>query len=451
MAAWARFSKRLNKAPFTIDDDAYFNRHVAGAVVKKDQEDFSRRKFMGAGSAALAAAAAAQVAQAQEAKNEAHPVRSQDHHLPSESTPGPNNTTLDDQNPNSVWSPETDAGGQPPFKYSFSLSHKRMEAGGWTRQVTVRDLPMSKKMAGVQMRLITGGVRELHWHVGAEWALMLYGTARITAVDTNGRSHISDVKEGDLWIFPGGIPHSIQGLGPDGCRFLLVFDDGNFNEFETFLLTEWMAHTPPEVLAKNFDVPASTFAKLPKKELFIFPRDLPRPLAEEKQQVEAVTGAVPHSFDFRPSLLKPNKVSKGGEVRIIDRKVWPATNIASAIVTLKPGGLRELHWHPNEDEWQYYVSGKGRMTVFAGGGRARTMDFQEGDVGYIDKSVPHYIENTGETDLVFIEVFPTPFYEDISLAEWLAHTPSRLVDQHLGLGEELITKLSKKEAVIFPE
>ena len=259
------------------------------------------------------------------------------------------------------------------------------------------------------------------------------------------------MNEGDLWIFPGGIPHSIQGLGPDGCRFLLVFDDGNFNEFETFLLTDWMTHTPAEVLAKNFDVPESTFAKVPKKELFIFERPLPRPLAEEKKDAEAGTGAVPHSFDFKPSAMKPNKVSKGGEVKIIDKKIWPATNIAAAIVTLKPGGLRELHWHPNEDEWQYYVSGKGRMTVFAAGGRARTMDFQEGDVGYIDKSAPHYIENTGDVDLVFIEVFPTPFYEDISLAEWLAHTPSRLVDQHIGVGEGMLAKIAKKEAVIVPE
>jgi oxalate decarboxylase len=393
------------------------------------------------------AAAGMQAAQAQEKT----PIRSADHHLPDESQPVKPNDPLDKQNPSSVWAPDTDAGGQPPFKYSFSLSHKRQEGGGWTRQVTVRDLPISKKMAGVQMRLITGGIRELHWHVGAEWALMLYGNARITAVDQEGRSHVSDVTKGDLWIFPGGIPHSIQGLGPDGCQFLLVFDDGNFNEFETFLLTDWLTHTPPEVLAKNFDVPAETFAKVPKKELFIFERPLPGSLAEEQKQAEAGTGRVPNSFDFKPSAMKPTKVSKGGEVKIVDRKIWPATNIASAIVTLKPGGLRELHWHPNEDEWQYYVSGRGRMTVFAAGGRARTMDFQEGDVGYIDKSVPHYIENTGDTDLVFVEVFPTAFYQDISLAEWLAHTPSRLVEQHLEVGEDFLAKIPRKEMVITPE
>jgi len=408
----------------------------------------SRRRFLGTGSAMIAAAAASgmQIAQAQEAV-----PRSPDHHLPNETEPAPKNALLDGENPNSKFAPPTDAGGQPPFKYSFSLSHIRQEQGGWTRQVTVRDLPISKKMAGVQMRLIKGGVRELHWHVGAEWALMLYGSARITAVDAQGRSHVSDVNEGDLWIFPGGIPHSIQGLGPDGCQFLLVFDDGNFNEFETFLLTDWLTHTPPEVLAKNFDLPESTFDTVPKKELFIFGRDLPRSLVEEQKQAREGTGAVPDSFDFKASTMKPTKVTKGGEVKIVDRNLWPATNIAAAIVTLKPGGLRELHWHPQEDEWQYYVKGHGRMTVFSGGGHARTMDFEEGDVGYIDKSAPHYIENTGDTDLVFIEVFPTPYYADISLAEWLAHTPSRLINQHLGISEDILAKISRKEIVVRPE
>ena len=138
---------------------------------EKNQAKLSRRRFLEAGSAVLAVAAGVQVAQGQEQN------RSPDHHLPNESQPVQNNTALDDQNPNSVWSPVTDAGGQPPFKYPFSFAHKRIDTGGWTRQVTVRDFPMSTSMAGVQMRLISGGVRELHWHKGAEWAYMLYGSA----------------------------------------------------------------------------------------------------------------------------------------------------------------------------------------------------------------------------------------------------------------------------------
>ena len=301
-------------------------------------------------------------------------------------SPGENNTPLDEENPSSVWSPETDNGTVEPFKYSFALAHKRIESGGWTRQVTERELPISKSMAGVEMRLVSGGVRELHWHTSAEWAFMIYGNARITAVDAEGRSFVNDVAAGDLWLFPGGIPHSIQGLGPNGCKFLLVFNDGSFNEFETFLLSDWFKHTPKEVLAKNFGVPAATFDNVPQKELFIFASELPRPLAEEQKAAAAGTGAIDGDFIFRASTMPPTKVTAGGEVRIVEKKNFPATDIAAAIVRVKPDGLRELHWHPLSDEWQYYVSGKGRMTVFQAGGKARTFDFQGGDVGYIRMS-----------------------------------------------------------------
>src|ERR1700761_9053846 len=406
----------------------------------------TRRRFLGVSGAALAAAAMVPLANAQQEK----PTRSADHTQPNEEQPGENNAALDAENPSSVWSPETDNGTVEPFKYSFALAHKRIENGGWTRQVTSRELPISKTLAGVEMRLVTGGVRELHWHTSAEWAFMIYGNARITAVDAQGRSFVNDVTAGDLWLFPGGIPHSIQGLGPDGAKFLLVFNDGDFNEFETFLLTDWFKHTPPEVLAKNFSVPASTFANVPKRELFIFAADMPRPLAEEQEQAAQGTGSINNDYVFRASTMPPTKTTAGGEVRIIEKKQFPATNISAAIVRVKPGGLRELHWHPLSDEWQYYVTGKGRMTVFQAGGKARTFDFQAGDVGYIKMSRPHYVENMGTEDLVFLEVFPVGTYQDISAAEWLAHTPARLVNQHIKTGEEFVNRISKQESIVMP-
>src|SRR5438045_5857383 len=134
-------------------------------------------------------------------------------------------------------------------------------------------------MAGVNMRLTAGGVRELHWHTAGEWAIMLYGTARITAIDSNGKSFVADVKKDDLWYFPSGIPHSIQGLDPDGAEFMLVFDDGNFSEAETVLLSDSMAHLPPDVLAKNFAVNREAFKNVPKEELFIFKADVPWAMA----------------------------------------------------------------------------------------------------------------------------------------------------------------------------
>jgi oxalate decarboxylase len=415
--------------------------------MSEDFGEFTRRKFLGVGSAAVLAAATAGVAGGQEATK---PQRTPDHHLPNEQNHGPQNPPLEAQNPSAVWATETDSGTVPPFKYPFGFARKRIESGGWTRQVTARELPISKSIAGVEMRLTAGGVRELHWHVSAEWAIMLYGNARITAVDVGGKSFVSDVGEGDLWLFPPGVPHSIQGLGPDGCQFLLVFDDGNFNEFETFLLTDWLAHTPREVLAKNFGVPESTFDQTPKKEMFIFQTDLPEDLKKEQGYAAEGTGVASQRMDFRPNQMKPTKVTRGGEVKIIDAKNFPVTTIAAAIVKLKPGGLREMHWHPNADEWQYFISGKARMTVFAAGGRARTMDMQAGDVGYILQSNPHYIENTGDSELVFLEMFKNPHYQDISLAEWLAHTPALLVDQHLKVGQEMLKAIPKEEVVNMP-
>jgi oxalate decarboxylase len=413
--------------------------------INTDEKKISRRDIFGLGSVAVAAAT---LTMAGERTAEAQQQAS--HTAPNESNPGPQNRPLAAQNPDSEWSPPTDSGTVKPFKYSFALARKRVLGGGWTRQVTVRELPVSTAMAGVEMRLTAGGVRELHWHVEAEWAIMLNGSARITAVDQNGKSFVSDVGEGDLWLFPPGVPHSIQGLGPDGCRFLLVFDDGNFDEFHTFLITDWLAHTPREVLAKNFSVSESSFDGVPKKELFIFQAALPGDLRAEETEAAKGTGTVPKRFDFKASAMKPTKVTRGGEVKIIDSKTFPVTPISAAIVTVKPGGLRELHWHPNADEWQYYITGKGRMTVFAGATTARTMDFEEGDVGYVPISNPHYIENTGDSDLVFIEMFRTSEYQDISLAEWMAHTPHLLMNQHLGVTTSMLDNIPKQEAVVTP-
>src|SRR4030081_2173417 len=197
--------------------------------------------------------------------------------------PGPRNLARDRQNPDLLVPPSTDHGTLPNLRFSFADAHTRLEPGGWTRQITQRELGISKNIAGVNMRLNAGGVRELHWHKAAEWAYMLYGTARITAIDPQGRYFVDDVGVGDLWYFPSGIPHSIQGLGPDGAEFLLVFDEGDFDEDNTFLISDWFKHTPTEVLAKNFGAPATAFGHTPDPgELYIFPAPVPGPLGTDK-------------------------------------------------------------------------------------------------------------------------------------------------------------------------
>jgi oxalate decarboxylase len=306
-------------------------------------------------------------------------------------------------------------------------------------------------MAGVNMRLTAGGVRELHWHTAAEWAIVLYGSARITAIDRDGKSFVADVKQNDLWYFPSGIPHSIQGLDPDGTEFMLVFDEGDFSETDTLLLSDAMSHLPPEVLSKNFGVSEQALTKIPKQELFIFQTEVPGPLETDQKAAAGAVGKSPRDFAFRTMQMPPTASTKGGEVRIVDSsKFKVSTEVAMAMVTVHPGGLRELHWHPNADEWQYYIAGKGRMTVVATGNKARTMDFQAGDVGYVEKSLLHYLENTGNTDLVFLEMFKSSYYQDLSLSEWLAHTPPELVMAHLNIDKATLAAIPTTETVVMP-
>lgn len=413
-----------------------------------EKEQWTRRGFLGLSSAALAAASVLgpdrSSAEEQDSAQYASKGRSA-------SDPGPTNAALDAANPSSSHPVPTDAGSVQTFKYPFAFAHKRFQEGGWSREVTVRELSIAKTLAGVDMRLTAGGVRELHWHTAAEWAYMLYGSARITCIDSDGKSFVTDVKEGDLWFFPTGIPHSIQGLGPDGAEFLLVFDDGKFSEYETVLLTDWMAHTPPDVISKNFGVPQSALAKMPTKERFIFQAKIPGSLAEDQRIAAGSLGVSPIDFAFRTTQPAPAKHLKNGDVRIIDSSSFKvATTIAAAVVTVKPGGLRELHWHPNADEWQFYFGGKGRMTLFATGGRARTMDFETGDVGYIQRTLPHYIENTGTTDLKFLEMFKSSYYQDLALSEWLTHTPAELVAAHLNIDPATLDAMPKNKAIIVP-
>jgi oxalate decarboxylase len=115
-------------------------------------------------------------------------------------------------------------------------------------------------------------------------------------------------------------------------------------------------------------------------------------------------------------------------------------------VVVHPEGLRELHWHQNADEWQYYVKGKGRMTVLFNGGKARTTDFNAGDVGYVPKTLGHYVENTGDSDLVFVEMFKANRFRDLSLSDWITHTPPELVAQHLGI----MRKIPKDKTPVVP-
>src|SRR5580698_1704370 len=407
----------------------------------------SRRSFLGISSATLATAALTGLtASAQETAD----TRKAEHDS-SSSDPGQENRPLLDENPNSNNPPPTDLGDIGPVWYSFDLVHKRVEEGGWTHEVNAKVLPSSKDLAGVNMRLTAGSFRELHWHTADEWAIMLYGSARVTVMNPDGSMFIDDVGNGDLWLFPAGFPHSIQGLGPDGCEFLLVFDQGDFFEDGTFLLSETIAHTPRNVLAKNFGLDKQVIDKIVKREsLYIFPADLPLSLARDKAAIGGQRVASSLQYTFKMSEMAPTRTTPGGEIRIVDSRNFPVSkNVAAALITLKPGALRELHWHPNASEWQFWLAGQGRMSVVMNEGRARTMDFHANDVGFVPRVATHYIENTGKGDVIFLEMFKADQFVDVSLNNWLRRVPPEAVAAHLNLNSEEIARIpAEKELVI---
>jgi oxalate decarboxylase len=366
--------------------------------------------------------------------------------------PGPQNPVLGSQFPSAQSAPATDVGGMPMTWASFNNASKRIQNGGWARQVTVEDFAISKEISGVNMRLTAGGIRELHWHQAAEWAIMTYGNCRVTVLDTEGRPYVADVKAGDLWYFPSGAPHSLQGLGPDGCEFVICFDDGHADEFNTLLVTDWFAHTPPEILAKNFGVPEDSFAKIPLHNLWIFQGTVPGDLATDRKAAQKAEAAPPHPFIFALGSTTPVRESGNGSIRIADSTNFSvSTTVAAALVTVPPGGVREMHWHPNADEWQYYIKGKARMTVFNTGPEALTMDFAAGDIGYVKRNYGHYVENVGDTDMQFIGVFRASRYEEFSLSDWLTHTPPKLVAQHLNVDEATIARWPDNRPGVMPK
>ncbi|CZT45715.1 probable thermophilic glucose-6-phosphate isomerase and related metalloenzymes [Rhynchosporium secalis] len=329
---------------------------------------------------------------------------------------GGTNHQLDLANPDNLGAQSTDNGLVPNLKWSFSDSKARIFNGGWTREQVVTDLPASRDIAAAQQHLKKGASRELHWHRVAEWCYVYAGEIQISAVDEYGRYQVDKLQVGDVWYFPKGSAHTIQGLA-DENEYLLCFDDCDFDRVgTTFMVDDWIAHTPKSILAKNFGEAAGLFGN---------------------------SSYVIHASQYG-SVPVPGE---GGTFSIIDSTNFPiATTIAAAIVTHEPKGLRELHWHPNAKEWLYFHTGTARATVFIGGANARTFDFTSGDTAVFPDNSGHYIENTSETEkLVWIEIYKSDRVVDISPTQWLALTPPDIVANTLKISKSVVDQLKKEK------
>ncbi|KAI9849810.1 MAG: hypothetical protein M1837_000022 [Sclerophora amabilis] len=366
--------------------------------------------------------------------------------------PGPRNYNYDRINSDIFAPPSSDSGSVPDAKWPMGLSHNRLglNGAGWARNQNQDQLPAATAMAGVDMRLSPGAYRELHWHMANEWSFVINGSVRVQAVNEEGQTMVDDLNAGDVWFFPAGVPHSLQALD-DGVEFLLVFDDGEFSEENTFLASELFLRNPRSVLSKNLNVDLSAFDNLADDQLWIF-NGTAAPANIQKQNITGAAGVIPRdrSYTYHFSEQEPFEVpGGGGNVKIVDPLTFPiAEKFSAALVTVRPGAMREIHWHINSDEWNFFLQGMARTTVFIAPESSRTFDYSAGDVGYIPQSSSHYIENVGNEDVIFLEVLQASKFTDISVGQWLGLTPPQIVKDTLRLPDSVIANLSKEKQYI---
>ena len=331
------------------------------------------------------------------------------------------------------------------FKYELEQKTPRVGPSGITRGASVKEFPASVGIAGVSMRLQPGGMRELHWHANAaEWAYVITGNVRTTIIHPDGSAYVDNFGPGDVWYFPKGYGHSIQATGNTESHFILIFDNGNFSEDHTFSVTDFIASMPKDIVAQNLGLTLTEVDELPTREAYfalgITPDEgntiaQPRPTAQ-------LTSMHRYPLDAQ----QPRLIPGGGTQKVVTVNEFPiSTTITGSVIELQPGALREMHWHPNADEWQYYISGQAQMTVFLAEATAVTESFNAGDVGYVPMGAGHYIKNTGTNVCRILIGFNSGNYEAIDLSEWLAGNPKDVLVTNLGINSNLVNKLPQQK------
>lgn len=181
-------------------------------------------------------------------------------------------------------------------------------------------------------------------------------------------------------------------------------------------------------MGENFRLAPEVFNTIPEKEKYIFQGSMPGSIDKEKPKAFKKS-----KLNFTHKMLAQEPVNAtGGQVRITDSKNFPISKtVAAAHLDIEPGSLREMHWHPNADEWSFFIKGRARVTIFGAEGNARTFDYTAGDVGIVPKNMGHFIEAIGPEPVEVLEIFRASEFQDFSLFNWLGQTPQRNVRDHL--------------------
>jgi oxalate decarboxylase len=260
---------------------------------------------------------------------------------------------------------------------------------------------------------------------------------------------LQSFEAGDIWYFPRGYGHCIATLGSEPCLFILVKDNGHFSDHATFSITDWIGHTPPAVLAANFGLPSTTFGQFAQAEAnmtqgAVIPLDSP-------QARPNISNTGPLSHKYALMRRRPRHDLPYGTLHLATVAEFPiSATMAGGVMRIRPGAMREMHWHPNANEWHYYLGGTAEVGLFASRGQYRIEAFAPGDVAYVPAGFGHYIRNTGSEDVVFVIAFDSGTYQEIELTDWIAATPHHLLANNFGVSETTFAAFPKATEVFRP-
>lgn len=315
-------------------------------------------------------------------------------------------------------------GGLPPFAYPLEASAPVEYAAGALRWATRGQLPVLQGVSMASLRLASGGLRELHWHLNAnELNVCLVGEGRIGIFAPDGTSETIDIVPGSITFIPDGYTHYIENTGADELHLVIAF---THERPETTDFSQALPSLPTPLLAQVFGVAANDFPFLATRGDRVL---VPLSATGEEVVTGTPVAGTSSSYSFNAGDL-PVSTFAGGTVQpLTDQQIPLLDGITVFPLTALPHGLREPHWHPNAAELNYCVSGTAQIGIVAPDGNVQSFAVNAGDIAYIPRSWFHYIANTGDEPLEFLIFFITPDarIQTINLSLTMDHVPAAVM------------------------
>jgi len=334
--------------------------------------------------------------------------------------------------------------------HTFNVESIKPQAvlDGGTRAMANKDnFSILKGMALYSLRLDSRGVREPHWHPNAdELSYCLSGRALMTIFSPGAGHDTFTVDSGEIVFVPKGYLHHIENIGHSETKFAISF---NHEKPEDIGISGSTGSIPDKVLGATFGLGAEYFSNFKK-----FSHDLLitfRSKAEDATTTATAYQKTPNYHKFNLRDFPPLVQTKGGTVSLGNADNFGIlSGLACYLLTLKPKGVREPHWHPNAAELDYVISGRARMTIFSPGDIVDTFEVGPGEVVFIPSAYFHYIENVDDSeDMQFAVFFNHERPEDIGISGAFGAYSNEVLGSIFGLQPKILEALPKYQEDLF--